>query len=48
MSLSNVSILVAVKSSASISIWRRRKENKGFCNEEPDQSWGVAEDYFDR
>ena len=49
MSLLNVSILVAVKSlAAPIRIWRRKKENKGFCDEESDQSWWVAEDYLDR
>lgn len=47
MSLSNVSILIAVKSLAPIRIWRSWKENKGFCYEESDQSWGVAEDYLD-
>jgi hypothetical protein len=48
MPLSNLSILLVVKLLAPISIWRSRKENKGFCVEGLYQSWGVAEDYFDR
>jgi hypothetical protein len=48
MSLSNVYILLAVKSSAPVSIWPGWKEIKGFCDEESDQSRGVAEDYLDR
>ena len=48
MSLSNLYILVAVKSSAPIGIWPGRKENKGICDEESDKSWGIVEDYLDR
>ena len=48
MPLSNLLIFAAATYLAPIRIWRSRKENEGLCDEELDQSWGLAEDYFDR